>query len=180
MTTTSGRSIARPGRVRRSIALLAFATALLALPGDAEAQGLWGTTLALTGWPLTVTNTTGTDFENGFVSLGSTSFSVNGTSNLFNLFTTRITTVAVQCVAPCPRSGTIPASGLEWRRDDQATWTPLTNDYVDIEQRTMVYNGSNDPWTRSMQWRYVLSWTGNPPAAVSQYRVRFRLLVAAP
>jgi hypothetical protein len=152
----------------------------LALPGRAEAQGLWGTGLALTGWPLTVTNTTGNDFEAGFVSLGSTTFSVDGTSNLFNLFTSRLTTVSVQCVAPCPRSGTIPAAGLEWRRDDQATWTPLTNAYVDIEERVLTYGGANDPWGRTMHWRYVLSWTGNPPAAASQYRVRFRLLIAAP
>jgi hypothetical protein len=168
-------------RCCRTFGVLALAALLAggATPRVARAQ-LFGTQLALSGWPLTVTNTTGNDFEAGAVSLGSTGFTVNATSNLLNLFSNRVTTVSVQCVAPCPRSGTTVATGLQWRRDDQAAWTTLSNAYVDIEQRTLTYNGANDPWGRTLHWRYVLNWTANPPAPASQYRVRFRLLVAAP
>lgn len=180
MTRATGPLTVLARRRQRSV-LIGLALAGLALgasPRAALAQ--WNTVLTLGGWPLTVTNTTGNDFEAGFVSLGSTTINVNGTSNLLSLFTNRETTVQVQCVAACPRSGTLTASGIQWRRDDQATWTDLTTGYVDVEQRVLTYNGTNDPWQRTMHWRYVLSWTAHPPTAASQFRVRFRLVVAAP
>jgi hypothetical protein len=56
----------------------------------------------------------------------------------------------------------------------------LTGSYVTIEQRDLTYNGTNDPWSNSIHWRYVLSWTGNPPTPLTRWRIRFRLVVAAP
>ncbi len=170
----------RTGRRLRSFAgaaLVALLT-LAARPASVEAQ--WQTVLTLTGWPLNVTTTSANDFEAGFVLLGSTTIAVDLTSALFGFFATRSTTVQVQCVAACPRSGSLALTGLQWRRDDQATWTTLTTAYVDIEERTATFNGANDPWSRTLLWRYVLSWTANPPAPASQFRVRFRLVVAAP
>ena len=73
-----------------------------------------------------------------------------------------------------------PLAGVQWRRDDQVTWTTLTTGYVTIEQRTATFNGVNDPWSRTILWRYQLNWTTNPPTAVTAYYVRFRLTVAAP
>lgn len=163
---------------RHLLALGSFVALVVAVPRTASAQ--WNTVLTVTGWPLTVTSTTGNDFEAGFVSLGTTSFNVDATSNLFNWFNTRVTSVEVQCVAACPRTGTLSATGIQWRRDDQATWTNLTTAYVEVEERTVQYNGTNDPWSRTMQWRYLLSWTAHPPTAASQFRVRFRLVVSAP
>lgn len=166
------------GRCLLSRTVLLLLGCALLLPRAASAQ--WNTVLTLSGWPLTVTSTSGADFAAGAVSLGATGFTVDATTNLFNFFSTRSTTVEVQCVAPCPRSGTTTATGLQWRRDDQATWTNLTTAFVEVEQRTLTFNGANDPWGRTMLWRYQLNWTGNPPAPATQFRIRFRLVVAAP
>lgn len=152
--------------------------ALLALPAAAHAQ--WDTDLALAGWPLAAGGTTANDFQAGFIALGTTSFTVDATRNNGNRFPVRITTVEVQCVAPCPFSGTTVVTGLQWRRDDQATWTALTTAYGAIEQRTLTYGGLNDPWSRSMHWRFALDWATHPPAAATQFRIRYRLVVAAP
>ncbi len=137
------------------------------------------TSLTLAGWPLTTTSTTGGDFENGFVLLGSTTFTVDALNN-FPAFSPRATTVEVQCVPACPASGALPVTGVQWRRNDQVTWTTLTTAYVPVESRTVTYNGTNDPWSQTMHWRYVLNWTAHPPQATSQFRIRYRLTVASP
>ena len=156
--------------------VLAAGLGLVGAPTQLTAQQ---TVLTLSGWPLTVTSTTGGDFEVGAVSLGSTTFSVDATTNV-PAKSPRSTTVQVQCVPACPRSGTLPLAGLQWRRSDQAAWTTLTTAYADIETRTVTFNGLNDPWSQTVLWRYALSWTANPPTAASQFRLRFRLVVAAP
>lgn len=144
---------------------------------DAGAQRM--TSLTISGWPLSVTATSANDFEVGFINLGSTTFTVDALSNQ-PVFTLRSTTVEVQCVPACPRTGTVPLAGVQWRRNDQANWTTLTTGYVPIETRTLAFNGVNDPWSQTLHWRYALDWATNPPAAASQFRIRFRLTVAAP
>jgi hypothetical protein len=166
-------------RFRALLGTIAIAGLLVLTPREGHAQ-LWQTTLTVAGWPLTVTSTSGSDFEAGFISLGSTTFTVNATSNFFNLRTNRTTTVQVQCLAACPRSGTLALAGLQWRRADQATWTTLTAAFVTVEQRSLVYNGTNDPWGNTIFWRYLLSWTANPPTAATQFRIQFRMNVTAP
>lgn len=167
----------RPERLFRGAVTLLFAGFLV--PAALPAQ-LWQTNLAVAGWPLTVTTTSGADFEAGFVALGTTTFTVNATSNLFSLRTNRVTTVGVRCVAACPRSGTLALAGLQWRRNDLATWNTLTTAVVTVEQRTLTYNGTNDPWSNSVSWRYLLDWTATPPTAASQFRVQFNLVVTSP
>jgi hypothetical protein len=154
--------------------------ALLVVPAVAGAQGGRRTSLTMTGWPLTLASTSGNDFEAGFVMLGSTTFTVDATSNSGSQFPNRSTTVEVQCAGGCPESGSLSVGDVQWRRADQVAWTSLTTNFVAIEQRDLVFDGVNDPWGQSMQWRYLLSWTGSPPTAASQFRVRFRLLVTAP
>jgi len=149
---------------------------LVSVSQDAGAQR---TVLSLSGWPRTVTSTSATDFEAGFVLLGATTFTVDATTNT-PVLTSRSTTVAVQCVPACPRTGTLPLAGVQWRRNDLATWNTLTTAYVPIETRTLVFGGVNDPWTQTLQWRYALNWATNGPTAASQFRIRFRLTVAAP
>lgn len=149
---------------------------LVAAPG---LQAQWNTSLTIAGWPLTATTTDGAAFEAGGVLLGTTTFTVDATSN-FIFFPNRATTVEVRCVPACPRSGTLPLSGVQWRRNDQAAWTTLTTTFVTVESRTLTFNGANDPWSQSMHWRYALSWTANPPTAASQFRIEYRLTVAAP
>lgn len=158
---------------RALLALLVAALATRAVEAQARTQ------LTVSGWPLTSTTTSAADFEAGAVALGSSTITVDLTDTNKPL-TDRSTTVDVQCVPACPRSGTLPLTGLQWRRDDQATWTALTTAYVIIESRTSTWGGVNDPWSRTMYWRYVLTWAGNPPTPQSEFRLRFRLTVAAP
>jgi hypothetical protein len=160
--------------MRRALPALVIA-ALSTVPAAAQAR----TSLTVAGWPLTTTTTTAADFEAGAVALGSTSFTVDLLATNPPM-TSRVTLVEVQCVPACPRSGTLPLTGLQWRRDDQATWTPLTTAYVAIESRTATFNGANDPWSRTMHWRYALTWAGNPPTAASEFRLRYRLTVTPP
>lgn len=137
------------------------------------------TRMNITGWPITRTTTTGADFEAGAIALGSTSVTVDARTNGPPL-SPRTTTVAVSCVPACPRTGTLSLAGLQWRRDDQVGWTTLTTTDVVVEQRQVFFNGANDPWTRTIEWRYVLNWLTNPPTAATQFRIRFRLTVTAP
>lgn len=160
----------------KSRAFLALLVAALATR-TVEAQAR--TTLTVSGWPLAASSTSAAEFEAGSVALGSTVFTVDLVATNPPL-TSRSTTVEVQCVPACPRSGTLPVTGLQWRRDDQATWTALTTAYAIIETRTATFNGANDPWSRTMHWRYALTWAGNPPMTVSEFRLRFRLTVAPP
>lgn len=154
-------------------ALLVAALAMRTVEAQAR------TTLTVSGWPLAAASTSAAEFEAGSVALGSTAFTVDLVATNPPL-TSRSTMVEVQCVPACPRSGTLPLAGLQWRRDDQATWTTLTTAYAIIETRTATFNGTNDPWSRTMLWRYALTWAGNPPTAVSEFRLRFRLTVAPP
>jgi hypothetical protein len=162
--------------VGRATALALFITLILALAPDAGAQN---TVLTVTGFPLSVTSTTGADFETGSVSLGTTSFSVNATTNAG--FATRTTTVSVRCSAGnCPNTGTLSLTGLQWRRVDQATWNQLTTTVAAVETRQITFNGANDPWGNSIEWRYLLSWTANPPTAMTRFRIRFQLTTTSP
>jgi hypothetical protein len=160
-------------RQRALLALLVAALATRAMEAQAR------TTLTVSGWPLAAASTSAAEFEAGSVALGSTAFSVDLVATNPPLGT-RATIVEVQCVPACPRSGTLPLAGLQWRRDDQATWTTLTTAYAIIESRTATFNGANDPWSRTMHWRYALTWAGNPPMPVSEFRLRFRLTVTPP
>ncbi len=164
-----------PGRAVASLGLLALLLVSL-LPAGAEAQL---TQLAVSGFPLSVTSTTGADFEQGFVLLGNTTVTVNSTLNIL-AFSPRVTTVQVRCAPACPRSGTLPMARLEWRRADLATWNDITTTFATIETRTVVHNGTNDPWTQTVQWRYELGWTTSPPAAASAFYLEFRMVVTAP
>jgi hypothetical protein len=136
------------------------------------------TRLTISGLPLTVATTSANDFDAGAVALGSVSFTVEAISGPG--FSPRETTVQVQCRPACPNTGTLALAGLQWRRNDLGVWNSLTGSYVTIEQRDLTYNGTNDPWSNSIHWRYVLSWTGNPPTPLTRWRIRFRLVVAAP
>lgn len=157
----------------------AFLALLVAALATRTVEAQARTTLTVSGWPLAATSTSAAEFEAGSVALGSTAVTVDLVATNPPL-TSRSTTVEVQCVPACPRSGTLPLLGLQWRRDDQATWTPLTTAYAIIETRTATFNGANDPWSRTIHWRYTLTWAGNPPMAVSEFRLRFRLTVAPP
>lgn len=163
----------------RAVRILPLVVALLA--SDASAQGNRRTRMTITGHPLTVASTTVNDFDAGSVAAGSTQVTVDLTTNSgAGGFSPRVTTVRVRCNTPCPNSGTLAVSGLQWRRSDLAVWNALTTSFVTVEQRTATYNGSNDPWSRTVFWRYALSYTGTPPTAATSFRVQYQLQVTAP
>lgn len=138
------------------------------------------TVLTVSGLPLSVTNPTADDFDAGSVSLGSSAFTVDLTTNGGGGFSPRVTTVSVRCTSTCPSSGTLPVASLQWRRADLGTWNTLTTAFVAVETRTATFAGANDPWSNSIFWRYLLSWTTRPPAAATQFRLDFQLQVTAP
>jgi hypothetical protein len=145
------------------------------------AQGNRRTQLDVTGFPLTVTSTSANDFDAGSVALGSIGFQVDLTTNSGGGgFSPRGTSVAIRCAPACPASGSLASGGLQWRRADLAAWNTLTTTFQEIEYRVAAFNGANDPWSNSVFFRYLLTWTGNPPTAATQFRIQLQLTVTAP
>ncbi|MBX3175399.1 MAG: hypothetical protein KF709_13370 [Gemmatimonadaceae bacterium] len=142
----------------------------------AGAQGLTFTSMSVAGFPLTVTGTTPDNFDSGSILFGNTSFTVNLILNFFGNFNPRVTTVQVRCGAPCPAS----VAQVQWRRADLSTWNSLSTAFVTIETRTAYYNGTNDPWSQTLQWRYLLNWATTPPVVSLQFPIDFQLVVTAP
>ena len=60
--------------------------------------------------------------------------------------------------------GTKPIGDLQWRRSDLATWNSLTTSNVVVQSMTMQRNTLNDPWTNSIAFRTLLSWSSDGPA----------------
>lgn len=168
--------------IRSIVAACSLALAVLAaVKTPAQAQGSRRTNITTTGFPLATPSTSPADFDAGFVAIGSTTFTVDLRTNTgLGGFSPRVTTVNVQCAAPCPASGTAALSGLQWRRADLGAWIPLTTAYVQVESRIATFAGANDPWQNTLFWRYVLWWTGTPPAAATEFYVRLELVVTAP
>lgn len=153
----------------------ALAVLLVGLAAPVEAQGR-RTVLTIAGLPLAVTSTSPNDFDAGSVSIGSNTISVDLTTNSGGGFSPRVTTVNVRCAVGCP----VGVTNLQWRRDDSGVWNTLTTTFAFVESRTATFGGLNDPWSRSLFWRYELTWTGSPPAAVTTFNLEFQLVVTAP
>lgn len=163
--------------MRRAASVVLSALAVSLLAGTLSAQGNRRTNVTISGFPLTVTGTSTTDFDAGFILFGQTSFTVDlRTNSGAGGFSPRSTTVSVRCGTPCPASG----GQVEWRRVDLGTWNALTSAFADIETRIATYNGTDDPWARNVEWRYVLDWATTPPGGPIQIPVDFQLVVAAP
>jgi len=163
-------------------ATLGAAIALVSLLASGlSAQGNRRTEMTIAGFPLTSTSATPTEYDAGSVTLGSTTISVNLTTNSgAGGFSPRVTTVSVRCNTPCPATGTLAAAGLQWRRSDLGTWNAISTVFNLVETRTATFNGTNDPWSNTIFWRYVLTWTGVPPTAATSYYIQFQLQVSAP
>ena len=151
-----------------------FALIALLLPAMATAQR---TRITTTGFPITFSAPTGADFEAGFIVAATTAtFSVEARSGT----EVRTTTVSIRCAAPCPSTGTKALSTLQWSRVDLGTWNTLTTADAQIEQRVITPNVTNDPWSNSLAWRFLLSWTGDPPSAASNFNIIITLTVTVP
>ena len=157
---------------RRAVLLLLIG---LATPAPVLAQS---TTLTVVGFPLAFPTPTGAHFVAGFIqSATSTTFTVNAT---LGVLTQRTTIVSVRCGTPCPAAGTKSLASLQWSRQDLGTWQSLTTTDAFVEQRVVFINGLNDPWSNTLNWRFLLDWTGDPPAANTRFNIRFTLTVTVP
>ncbi len=161
-------------RRTKRIALVAL-VACLSAPASAALAQPARTTLTTSGLPLLVTGTTGADLEAGFVLLGSSSFTVEASGKAKDF--PRTATVQVSCGAPCPAAGTAAVNSLQWRRDDQVTWTSLSTSFTTVETSSFATSGTT---ARTLFWRYVLDWTSAPPTANTQFLIDFQLVVTSP
>lgn len=160
--------------MRRTLVLgaaLGFCLASAAAPAAAQQIRL-----TISGLALTKTTTPPSDFDAGSAAWGSMSFLVDVRTN----GPEKVTTVSVRCATPCPATGTLSLSRVQWRRADLGTWNTLTTSYVDVESRNARRNVLNDPWSNSIYWRYLLDWVATPPAGPSRFNLQFQLTVSAP
>jgi hypothetical protein len=135
-------------------ALLAL-TLFMPIEGRAQARG----TLTLANAPTVVPPPTAANYNAGFVAAPTgITFTVDllGGSNA-----ARTTTVSIRSTSPT-MGGTKPIGNLQWRRSDLATWNSVTTGNVTIQTVT-PYRRNNPPWSNTIFFRVLLSWTGDPP-----------------
>jgi hypothetical protein len=120
------------------------------------------TTLTLANATVTFPAPTAADYVNGYVDAA--------TGVLFTLTApaggSRTTTVLIRATSASLGSGKV-IGDLEWRRSDLVSWNTITSTDVQVEQRTMVKNGLNDPWSNTIFFRMLLDWTKDAPATYS-------------
>ncbi|HEY6854262.1 MAG TPA: hypothetical protein VI139_08440 [Gemmatimonadales bacterium] len=121
-------------------------------------------TLTVTGAPVVIPAPATADYNAGFVidptGLG---FTINVTGGAA---TDRTSIISIRSTS-ADFGGGKALSDLQWRRSDLATWNGLTGVDVTIESRTIHKNRTNDPWSNSIFFRSLLSWTADPPGAHS-------------
>ncbi len=155
--------------VGRIVGTLGVAVAL-ASPGRAQVS------LTLTGAPNVFPAPAVTDYDAGLVN--------NPTGITFTITITggaaanRTTIVSIRS-SSASLGGSKPLSDLQWRRADLATWNAMTTADATIESRPVKKNALNDPWSNSVLFRMLLSWTGDLPGTYSAGLV-FTLTVTTP
>ena len=141
-------------------AAISLALALLASPLAAQNPV---TSLTLAGAVITFPAPTAADYINGFVnSATGVTFTVNATAGNQS----HTTTVAIRTSSANLGGGKLVAD-LQWRRSDLATWNSITSTNVQVEQRVVVRNGTNDPWNNTIFFRLLVRWATDPPATYS-------------
>jgi hypothetical protein len=120
------------------------------------------TILTLSGGTITFPAPTAADYINGYVN------STTGVTFTLNAQTGASRTTTVSIRSSSTDLGNAKALGdLLWRRSDLATWNGITLTDAQVEQRVMVRNGSNDPWTNTIFFRMTLNWLTDAPATYS-------------
>jgi hypothetical protein len=134
-----------------------LALALFASPIAAQK-----TTLSVTGGTVAFSAPTAADYIAGFVdaSTGAT-FTVNSASGV-----PRTTTISIRSTS-ASLGGSKVIGDLQWRRSDLATWNSITLTDAQVEQRIVINKGLNDPWSNTIFFRMLLSWTSDGPATYS-------------
>ncbi|HVS59525.1 MAG TPA: hypothetical protein VHE82_02400 [Gemmatimonadaceae bacterium] len=149
-------------RARNVLTVSTSAAILLALALFASPLAAQKTTLTLANATVTFTSPTATDYINGFVTAATgVTFTVDATAGA-----SRTTTVLIRATSASLGGGKV-IGDLKWRRSDLATWNSITSTDVQIEQRVMVTNGTNDPWNNTIFFRMILNWATDAPATYS-------------
>jgi hypothetical protein len=138
-------------------AAISLALALFASPLAAQK-----TILTLAGGTITFPAPTAADYIAGFVnsSTGAT-FTLNAQKGA-----SRTTTVSIRSLSATLGNGKV-IGDLQWRRSDLATWNSITLTDAQVERRVQVRNGLNDPWSNTVFFRMILTWTTDAPATYS-------------
>ena len=138
-------------------AALLLAMALFTHPLSAQKSSL-----AVTGGTITFPAPTAADYIAGFVnSTTGVTFTIDAQTGL-----SRTTTVSIRSTS-ASLGGTKVIGDLQWRRSDLATWNSITLTDAQIEQRIVVRNASNDPWSNTIFFRMILNWTTDAPGTYS-------------
>ena len=118
------------------------------------------TTLTLGGGTVTFPAPTATDYINGYVySTSGVTYTVDATNGAAS----HTTTVSLRATSVDLGNGKA-LSDLEWRRSDLTTWNTISATNTQVEQKIVVLNLLNDPWSNTIFFRMKLSWTTDPPA----------------
>ena len=121
------------------------------------------TDLTLAGATITFPAPTAADYVNGYVNSSTgVTFTVDATTGNQS----HTTTILIRATSANLGGGKV-IGDLQWRRSDLATWNGITGTDVQVEQRVQVRNGANDPWTNTIFFRMLLSWTSDAPATYS-------------
>jgi hypothetical protein len=151
------RALQRKLRGVSTIAAIALALAAGGSPLSAQK-----TNLSITGGTISFPAPTAADYIAGFVnSTSGVTFTLDATSG-----TSRTTTVSIRSTSAALGNGKV-IGDLQWRRSDLATWNSITLTDAQVEQRVLVRNGLNDPWSNTIFFRMVLDWTTDAPGTYS-------------
>jgi hypothetical protein len=120
------------------------------------------TILTLTGATITFNPPTAADYIAGYIdSPTGVTFTLNAQTGA-----SRTTTVSIRSTSANLGGGKV-IGDLQWRRSDLAAWNSMTLTDAQVEQRIQVRNALNDPWSNTVFFRMLLSWTADAPATYS-------------
>jgi hypothetical protein len=138
------------------------AAVLLALALFASPIAAQKTTLSVTGGTVAFPAPTAANYIAGFIDASTgTTFTVNSVNGV-----PRTTTISVRSTSASLGTGKV-IGDLQWRRSDLATWNSITLTDAQVEQRIVINKGLNDPWSNTIFFRMLLSWTSDGPATYS-------------
>jgi hypothetical protein len=147
-----GRNLSGGSTIAAILLAMAFASPL-------EAQR---TNLTVVGGTVTFPAPTAADYIAGFInSTSGVTFTIDAQTG-----TSRTTTISIRSTSPDLGGGKV-LGDLQWRRSDLATWNSITLTDAQVEQRIVVRNVSNDPWSNTIFFRMILDWTADPPGTYS-------------
>ncbi len=145
---------------RGLMSVSASGAVLLALVLFASPLAAQKTTLTLANATVTFPAPTAADYINGYVDAATgVTFTLSGAGPAGS----RTTTVFIRATSASLGGGKALAD-LNWRRSDLATWNVITGTDAQIEQRVLVKGGLNDPWSNTIFFRMLLTWTTDAPA----------------